>query len=117
MLMHGTRQHEAIGMEPAWITEHFNQEYDDDPAVKRFPWRDMSPEEWVARHGHSIGCFSYHRYRYRNQELGVWMCRVGELLTGGVTQAELEAHRRKYLTPIEYAKITKQIADIKKYGL
>ena len=39
----------------------------------------MSPEEYVARHAHAVGCFSFHFYRYHDLALGAWVRRVGEL--------------------------------------
>jgi hypothetical protein len=68
----------------------------------------MSPEEYAARHGHRWGCFSYHRYRYRDPALGAWIRRVGEIL---FDEGELERCRRHILTPEELAEVRRQEAE------
>jgi hypothetical protein len=40
----------------------------------------LEPEEYVARHAHALGGFSFHFYRFRDPGLGAWVRRVGELL-------------------------------------
>jgi hypothetical protein len=81
----------------------------DEAADSQFPWRQMIPEEWVARHSHTVGCFSLHRFRYRNAELGQWMRRVGDLLFSG--EEALDGYRKRYLSPAEYDRIQEEIAN------
>jgi hypothetical protein len=91
----------------------FDREADEDIEAL-FPWREMTPEEYAARHSHCIGCYSFHRMRYRNPEIGRWAVRLGELLT---STEEMERVRRELLTPEEYAEVQRQIADIMEHGL
>ena len=67
-----------------------------------------SPEEYVARHAHTWGCFSFHLYRYQDAVLGAWVRRVGELL---FAEEELERCREQFLTPSELASIRHQMAQ------
>src|SRR5947208_15223320 len=65
----------------------------------------MSPEEYVARHAHALGCFSFHFYRYRDPTLGAWVRRVGELLS---SEEEVERCRQRYLSAEELATVRRQ---------
>jgi hypothetical protein len=67
-----------------------------------------SPEEYVARHAHALGCFSFHFYRYRDPALGAWVRRVGELLS---TEAEVERCRQRFLSSEELATVRRQEAE------
>jgi hypothetical protein len=60
----------------------------------------LSPEEYVARHAHTLGNFSFHLYRYRDPALGDWIRRVAEILC---TKEEIERCRERYLSPNELA--------------
>jgi hypothetical protein len=62
----------------------------------------LHPEEYVARHSHEWGCFSFHFYRYGDVELGNWIRSVGELL---FKDGEVERCRMLYLTPTELAEV------------
>ncbi len=42
---------------------------------------EMSPEEYVARHGADWLCCSFPSYRYRDQALDLWLQKFGELMT------------------------------------
>jgi hypothetical protein len=68
----------------------------------------MSPEEYAARHAHRWGCFSFHRYRYRDPVLAAWIGRLAEIL---FTNGELERCRRRFLTPDELAEVQRQEAE------
>jgi hypothetical protein len=67
-----------------------------------------SPEEYVARHAHAVGCFSFHFYRYRDPALGAWVRRVGELLAN---QAEVERCRQRFLSSEELATVRRQAVE------
>jgi hypothetical protein len=67
----------------------------------------MAPEEYVARHAHALGCFSFHFYRYRDPALGAWVRRVGEILS---TEGEVERCRQRFLSAEELATIHRQKA-------
>ena len=68
----------------------------------------MSPEEYVARHAHALGCFSFHFYRYRSPALSTWVRRVGEILS---TEGEVERCRQRFLSPEELATARRQEAE------
>jgi hypothetical protein len=63
------------------------------------------PEEYVARHAHSLGAFAFHFYRFSNPELGAWVRRVGELLS---SREEVERCREQFLSPDELAVARRQ---------
>jgi len=67
----------------------------------------MSPEEYAARHAHLWGCFSLHRYRYHDPVLGVWVRRVGEILS---TEGEIERCQARFLTTEELVNVRRQEA-------
>jgi hypothetical protein len=58
----------------------------------------MEPEEYVARHAHALGAFSFHFYRFRDPTLAAWVRRVGELLGSA---EEVERCRERFLSPEE----------------
>ena len=60
--------------------------------------RALEPEEYVARHAHALGAFSFHLYRFNDQGLGAWTRRVGELLA---SESEVERCRERFLTAEE----------------
>ena len=65
----------------------------------------LEPEEYVARHAHALGGFSFHLYRFRDPGLGAWVHRVGELLA---SQEEVERCRERFLSPDELAVARRQ---------
>lgn len=65
----------------------------------------MAPEEYVARHAHEWGCFSFHLDRYRDPALGAWVRRVGELL---FTEEDVERCRQRFLSAEEFAEVRRQ---------
>jgi len=65
----------------------------------------LSPEEYAARHAHNWGCFSAHRYHYRDAVLGAWVRRFGEIL---FDDEELERCRQRFLTAEEYAEVKRR---------
>jgi hypothetical protein len=68
----------------------------------------LSPEEYVARHAHLLGCFALHRYRYRDPSLGAWVRRVGEILS---TEGEVERCQHQFLRPEEETVVHRQEAE------
>ncbi len=84
---------------------------DGDWIARRFFSADdlrLSPEEYVARHAHALGSFSFHFYRYADPTLGQWVGRVGELLTA---DGEIERCQERYLSPRELDAVRQQQAD------
>lgn len=67
-----------------------------------------SPEEYVARHAHALGCFSFHLYRYRDPALGTWVRRVAEILA---SEEEVERCRKRFLNAEELAAARRQEAE------
>jgi hypothetical protein len=63
-----------------------------------FPYEDMSPEEFAARHASGILCFSLHERRYRDATFDAWIQRLAEILFDWNV---VNACRKKYLTPEE----------------
>ncbi len=70
--------------------------------------RKLTPEEYAARHAHEWGCFALHFYRYRDQVLGTWVRRVGELFDH---PEELDEARERLLTPQELNEILRVQAE------
>ena len=63
----------------------------------------LCPGEWVARHGHQIGCWSLDEANYSDAALGKWIAEVTALLlAGSETRKRLRA---QYLTPEEIREI------------
>jgi hypothetical protein len=58
----------------------------------------LKPEEYVARHAHSLGAFSFHFYRFNDPVLGAWVRRVGELLA---SEEAVKRCREQFLSPDE----------------
>jgi hypothetical protein len=70
--------------------------------------RQMSPEEYAARHAHALGCFAFQFYRYRDPVLGAWVRRVGEVLA---SEGEVERCRQRFLSSEEFAAVRRQEAE------
>ena len=49
-------------------------------ARRSFPYREMTPAEYVERHGEAMIGFTYDDYRYADAELEAWLAEVGRLL-------------------------------------
>ena len=60
------------------------------------------PEEYVARHAHLLGSFSFHLFRYADLELAKWAGCVGELLA---SEGAVERCRAAYLTADEVRRV------------
>ena len=61
-------------------------------------YKTMSPEEWVARFGYTVGCSSFDQYRYADEKLHSWIHRVHEILR---TPGEVRKLQEQYLTEEE----------------
>ncbi len=59
---------------------------------------ERTPEEYVARHGHLLGGFSFHLDHFSNPALGAWVRRVGDLLA---SDEMVEQCRQQYLSLAE----------------
>lgn len=98
--------------EPAKLrAQIFDREHDAE-ADSQFPWKQMTPEEWVARHGHRVGCFSLHQYRYKNADLGQWVKRVYDLLSlESRGRGALDVYRKQYLSAAQYDRVQEEMAN------
>jgi hypothetical protein len=70
-------------------------------------WRSegLPPEEWAARHGHTVGSSSFADYRYAARGLDDWIQRVHAVLR---SPALLERVRDTFLTPAEREAIERE---------
>jgi hypothetical protein len=59
---------------------------------------ERTPEEYVARHAHALGGFSFHLYHFNNPALGAWVRRVGDLIA---SDEMVEQCRQQYLSQAE----------------
>lgn len=83
-------------------------------AMRLFPYRELSAEQWAARYAHTVACSSFDQYRYPDPALGSWIEDLHQLLRSA---AEVERCRRAYLTPAEYAAVQADIAASLEHGL
>lgn len=70
-------------------------------------WRSegLSPEEWAARHGHTLGSSSFADYRYAARGLDDWIQRVHAVLR---SPALLRRCRETFLTQAELDQIERE---------
>jgi hypothetical protein len=52
-------------------------------ARRHFPYRDLTPEAYVAEHGASMVGFTYDDEAYADPDLDAWLLEVGRLLREG----------------------------------
>lgn len=51
-------------------------------ASRVFPYRTLSPDEYVSAHGEEMVAFTYDDERYADPELDAWILEVGRCLRG-----------------------------------
>jgi hypothetical protein len=69
-------------------------------AEQLFPeYKEMSPEEWAARFGHTVGCSSFDDYSYRNPELHDWVHKLHHIFR--YNHGQIEDFKLKYLSAEE----------------
>jgi hypothetical protein len=49
-------------------------------ALRAFPYRAVTPADYVAEHGHDMAGFTYDDERYADADLDAWLLEVGRLL-------------------------------------
>jgi hypothetical protein len=49
-------------------------------ARRAFPFRTVSPAEYVAEHGNDMAGYTYDEARYADADLDAWLLEVGRLL-------------------------------------
>lgn len=78
-------------------TQDFADEFYDD----MFPWRDTTPEEYIAHHWLEFGAFSVTRNnQFKNSQLKAWLTRFEEIFH---SPDLIEECRQKYLTAEQLA--------------
>lgn len=86
-----------------------------DPAMEAQARRMMidgvSPDEFAARFGHTLGTFSMDQYRYRAPEVEQWVHRLGHILFQRPGSPRLADLRARYLTAEERQAIEDQKAS------
>lgn len=90
-----------------------DDEYDDQLAEEIFPWRDQTPEQFVAHNWLRFGACSISRYPFRNKELHRWVRRFEEILHD---TALIEECRQTHLTPTERREQDAVLREIDKNG-
>jgi hypothetical protein len=77
--------------------------------IKRFlHWPTLSPEKYIAHHGHRIGCFGFHEFQFSDPEFDQWVKHVALILRD---LEWCERCRRQFLTPEEYQQVLKEIGE------
>lgn len=51
-------------------------------ASRAFPFRTVTPADYVAEHGADMTAFTYDEARYADADLDAWLLEVGRLLRG-----------------------------------
>ncbi len=51
-------------------------------AQRAFPFREVTPSEYVARHANAMTGYTYDDYTYPDADLQAWLDEVGRLLRG-----------------------------------
>lgn len=69
-------------------------------AKEHYPYREMSPEEYVARRAHLILCFGDWKFKYRDKALESWLQQVYVHLHD---RAKREECRERFLSQQERA--------------
>ena len=77
-------------------------EWREEDALQRFPFKQMSAEEYAAREAHCWLSFGYDEYIYRDKELNEWLHTLGDILFG---DGKVNEARKKYLTEEEIKRI------------
>jgi hypothetical protein len=80
----------------------------EESAKQLFPYKDTTPEEYVARFSHTIGCSSFGLYRYRDRELEAWVHQAHRLLADA---REVERCRKAHLTPDELQRVRQDLRE------
>ena len=62
----------------------------------------LTPEEYAARWSHTILCFSFDNYSYRDPKLDAWIQEFAAIMR---TPGRVDECRQKYLSPEEMAAI------------
>ena len=75
-----------------------------------FPYKEYSAEEFAAREGHCIGCFSLDSTdTYVDQEFDAWIKTLGPILR---SCEEMDRVRKQHLTPDEIQRIESLPLDL-----
>jgi len=78
-------------------------------AIKTFPYKSVSADEYAAREGHRWVCFSYGEYIYPDEELNEWIHTLDDIFS---TPGKIKELRLKYLTPEKIKEVEKYENDL-----
>ncbi|HEY6463136.1 MAG TPA: hypothetical protein VIY73_23360 [Polyangiaceae bacterium] len=76
--------------------------------VSRWRGEGLPPEEWAARHGHTVLESSFADYRYAARGLDEWIQRVHAVLR---SPALLQRSRETFLTQAERDRIDEEVGE------
>lgn len=85
-------------------------------AIRIFPYKTISPEEYAAKVSHRWGCFSFSRYQFEDIKLHEWIQRLGDILFRREGVPTVKELREQLLSKSEIEKIQKEIEDQDEYG-
>jgi hypothetical protein len=77
----------------------------EEEAARRFPIHEMTPERYVALHGHGWLLGGIFTVGYADPDLDAWVRRAGELLRD---YKNIDALRREWLSPEEYEQVKRE---------
>ena len=88
--------------------------YEDSFFEDMFPWKEVSPEEYMAKHALGLGAFSTSHMNFKNKDMERWAHRLEEIFHDPV---QIKAAEDKFLTPEEKAQQAEQLQKIMEDGL
>jgi hypothetical protein len=90
-----------------------NDDYYDAVFEEMIPWRDFTPEEYLARHWIEIGAFSITKNKFRNKEMEQWAHRFEVLFHD---PEQIEVCRSQFLSTEERAEQDRLLRKIDENG-
>jgi len=79
-----------------------------------FPWKELSPAEYMAKHGLGLGAFSTSHMQFKDKSMEKWAHQLEEIFNDPVKIQEAE---EKFLTEEERIQRDEQLKEILKNGL
>jgi hypothetical protein len=78
------------------------------------PWKEMSPEEYIARNWLRYECLDTKNLEFKNRKLKAWADQVAEIFND---IEKLEACRKEFLSDAELKEEAVQIERIEQNGI
>ena len=78
------------------------------------PWKEMSPEEYIARNWLRYGCLDTKGLEFKNNKMKEWADRASEIFND---IEKLEACRKEFLSDEELKEEALQLERIKQNGI